>query len=184
MDLWPFGMQWTYPCGGMPVSTNRTKWPIHGGAVSFQPGWFQGHISAQVYINIGFGTNPPNMSFPMLNGVELVGPTNEPYPGSWCWPHVPLPANVTVNPGDNATIQVIEIARHGAALYNCADITFADPDEDDDIPEVTPENCFNASQINYNLVFTTESLSLAAPSIRSYPVLVTLVAAAVALTFA
>ena len=169
----------------MPVSTNRTKWPIRGGAVSFQPGWFQGHISAQVYINIGFGSNPPNMSFNMLNGVELVGPTNEPYPGTWCFPQVPLPQNLnhTVNPGDNATIQVIEIARHGAALYNCADITFADPNEEE-IPEVTPENCFNSSQINYNLVFTTESLSVATPSVRSCPMAATLVAIAVSLMFA
>jgi hypothetical protein len=202
MNMWPFGMQWTYPCeypsgcgtsnpnndpgGGMPVSTNRTKWPIRGGAVSFQPGWFQGHLSAQVYINMGFGTNPPNMSFPMLNGVELVGPTNEPWPGTWCFPQVPLPANATVRPGDNATIQVIEIARHGAALYNCADITFADPDEDDTIPQVTPDNCFNSSQISYNLVFTTESLSMAAPSLRSNPVAsaAVLVAVAIGLMFA
>ena len=153
------------PGGGMPLSTNRTKWPIRGGAVAFQPGWFQGHISAQIYINMGFGTNPPNMSFPMLNGVELVGPTNEPWPGTWCFPQVPLPVNATVKPGDNATIQLIEIARHGAALYNCVDITFADPNEEE-IPQVTPDNCFNSSQINYNLVFTTQSLS-SAPSVRS-----------------
>lgn len=169
-NLWPYGMQWNYPCGGMPTSTNRTKWPIRGGAVAFQPGWFQGHSSAQIYINLGFGTNPPNMSFPVLNGIEIVGPANEPYPGTWCFPQVPLPVNVTVNPGDNATIQVIELAKHGAALYNCADITFADPDTEE-IPEVTPDNCFNSSHLNYNLVFTTESLS-SAPSIsaRSFTV--------------
>jgi hypothetical protein len=154
------------PGGGMPTSTNRTKWPIRGGAVAFQPGWFQGHVSAQIFINIGFGTTPANMSHAMLNGVELVGPSNEPYPGTWCFPQVPLPANTTVNPGDNATIQIIELARHGAALYNCADITFADPDTEE-IPEVTPDNCFNSSQIKYNLVFTTESLTSGASTSMS-----------------
>lgn len=71
---------------------------------------------------------------------------------------------MTVNPGDNATIQVIELAKHGAALYNCADITFAEPG-DADIPLVTKDNCFNSTYLNYNLVFTTESLSLAAPTV-------------------
>lgn len=142
----------------MPTSTNRTLWPIRGGAVSFQMGWFQGHSSAQIFINMGFGTTPPNMSFPILNGIELVGPTNEPYPGTWCFPQLPLPANTTVKAGDNATIQVVELAKHGAALYNCADITFADPAEEE-IPEVNGENCFNSSYLSYNLVFTTESLS-------------------------
>ena len=102
-------MQWDYPCGGMPTSTNRTKWPVHGGAVAIQPGWFQGHATAFFYINMGFGTVPP---------FEIVGPTKNPYPGTFCLPQVPLPANTTVNIGDNATIQIIETAVHGAALYN------------------------------------------------------------------
>ena len=158
-NLWPYGMQWNYPCGGMPTSTNRTKWPIQGGAVSFQPGWFQGHSVAQIFINMGFGTNPPNMSFSMLSGVELVGPANDPYPGTWCFPNLGIP-NTTqqIKPGDNATIQVIELAKHGAALYNCVDITFADP-ATEEIPEVNEDNCFNSSYLHYNLVFTTESLS-------------------------
>ncbi|RMZ91015.1 hypothetical protein DV736_g1733, partial [Chaetothyriales sp. CBS 134916] len=143
--------------GGMPTSTNRTKWPVSGGAVAFQPGWFQGHSTAFIYINLGLGTVPPNMSLPMLNGVQLLGPSNNPYPGTWCFPQVPLPANVTVNVGDNATIQLIEAAKHGAALFNCVDITFA-ADGDPDIPEVNTSNCFNSSDITYDLVFSTTSL--------------------------
>ncbi|RMZ78493.1 hypothetical protein DV737_g3857, partial [Chaetothyriales sp. CBS 132003] len=141
----------------MPTSTNRTKWPVSGGAVAFQPGWFQGHSTAFIYINLGLGTVAPNMSLPMLNGVQLIGPSNNPYPGSWCFPQVPLPANVTVNVGDNATIQLIETAKHGAALFNCADITFA-ADGDPDIAEVNSSNCFNSSDITYDLVFSTTSL--------------------------
>jgi len=139
----------------MPTSTNRTKWPVKGGAIAFQPGWFAGHKSAFVYINMGYGTVPANMSNVMVNGIQLLGPSNEPYPGSFCLPQVPLPQNASVKVGDNATIQVIETAVHGAALYNCADITFAEPE---DVPEVNASNCFNSSQIQNDLIFTTSAL--------------------------
>ena len=58
------------------------------------------------------------MSFPMVPVFQIVGPSKNPYPGSFCLPQVPLPANITVNVGDNATIQVVETAIHGAALYS------------------------------------------------------------------
>ncbi|KAL3473942.1 hypothetical protein BJX99DRAFT_272011 [Aspergillus californicus] len=152
---YPYGMQWIYPCGGMPTTTNRTTWPIRGGAVSFQPGWFQGHSRAMIYINLGLGTIPPNMSHPMIKPFEIVGPDNDPYPGTICLPQVPLPSGIEVNVGDNATIQVVETAQHGAALYNCADITFAEPE---DVEEVTTDNCFNSSHISFETIFTTSSL--------------------------
>ncbi|KAK5278775.1 hypothetical protein LTR20_010722 [Exophiala xenobiotica] len=157
--IWPYGMQWSYPCGGMPTSTNRTKWPIKGGAVSFQPGWFTGHGTAFIYLNMGFGTIPPNMSNVMVNGIQIIGPTKDPYPGTFCLPQVPLPVNATVQVGDNATIQVIETAVHGAALYSCVDITFAEPE---DVPEVNASNCFNSTQISSSLVFTTTDLQSSA----------------------
>lgn len=102
----------------MPTSTNRTKWPVKGGAISIQPGWFQGHSKAFFYINLGLGAVPPNMSHVMVSPFEIIGPSSEPYPGTFCLPQVPLPTNITVNVGDLATIQVIETAIHGAALYN------------------------------------------------------------------
>lgn len=141
--------------GGMPMSENRTKWPVRGGAIAFQPGWFSGHSSAFMYFNLGLGNNPDNYSFVMQNGLNIIGPSKEPWPGTFCLPQVPLPAHLNVNVGDNATIQVIETALHGAALYNCVDITFAEPE---DVPEVNETNCFNSSQISSNLIFTTEAL--------------------------
>ncbi len=107
----------------MRVTTNRTLWPIGGGAVALQPGWFQGHATAFFYINLGFGTDgpdggPPNMSFPMVPVFQITGPSKGPYPGTFCLPQIPLPVNTTVNVGDNATIQVVETAVHGAALFN------------------------------------------------------------------
>ena len=106
------------PGGGMPTSENRTKWPVGGGALALQPGWFPGHSSAFFYVNMGFGEVPQNMSFNMVPVFQLIGPTRDPYPGSFCLPQVPLPENATVKEGDKATIQVIETALHGAALYN------------------------------------------------------------------
>lgn len=115
-------MQWAYPCGGMPMSTNRTLWPVKGGAIAIQPGWFQGHSLAFFYINIGINgpgeVAPPNMSHVVVPPFQIVGPDNVAYNGSFCLPQVPLPTNLTFNVGDNITIQVIETAQHGAAIYN------------------------------------------------------------------
>ncbi|KAL1296909.1 hypothetical protein AAFC00_004520 [Neodothiora populina] len=151
--------------GGMPQSTNRSLWPVSGGAVAFQPGWFQGHSKALIYVNIGIdppgGVGPPNMSHPVVPPFEIVGPDNEAYNGTICLPQVPLPTNVTFNIGDNVTIQVIETAQHGAAIYNCADVTLADPA---DVPMVNETNCFNSSDMDFALVFTTASLSGATTS--------------------
>ncbi|KAB8233107.1 hypothetical protein ETB97_009078 [Aspergillus alliaceus] len=154
--IYPYGQEWIYPCGGMPTSTNRTKWPVRGGAVAFQPGWFQGHATAFIYINLGLGTVPPNMSHPMIPPFQINGPSNDPYPGTVCLPQVPLPASISVSPGDHATIQVIETAKHGAALYNCVDIEFAEPE---DVAEVTRDNCFNSSHITFSQVFASTSLT-------------------------
>lgn len=153
-NTYPYGMQWIYPCGGMPMSTNRTKWPVTGGAIGVQPGWFQGHYNALVYINLGEGTVPENYSLIMQPAFGIVGPDNLAYNGSFCLPQVPLPANFTAVIGNNATIQVIEAAQHGAALFNCVDITFADPK---DVEEVTPDNCANTSDITMQYVYSTNS---------------------------
>lgn len=175
----------TVPGGGMPTSRNRTKWPITGGAVALQPGWFRGHSTAFIYINIGWGTIPPNMSNPMVSVFEITGPTNNPYPGTICLPQVPLPANMTVSPGDNATIQVVEAAKHGAALFDvrfplfpwqalalvltclqCVDITFAEPE---DVEEVTKDNCFNSTDIGFRYVFASTSLTSGAVARMTSP---------------
>jgi len=142
------------------MSQNRTKWPIKGGAVSVQPGWFPGHKMAQFYINLGYGNEPLNYSHNMVNSFAIVGPTNVQYDGTFCLPQVPLPADFNPKVGDNATIQVIELAQHGAALYNCVDITFAEPHE---VNEVNNTNCFNSTQpngqkiIDFQMVFSSTS---------------------------
>lgn len=81
-----------------------------------------------MYVNLGFGTDgpdngPPNMSNPMVPPFQILGPSKNPYPGTVCLPQVPLPSGATVNPGDNATIQVVELAVHGAALYSVSSLS-------------------------------------------------------------
>ncbi|AEO54538.1 hypothetical protein MYCTH_2297204 [Thermothelomyces thermophilus ATCC 42464] len=162
-ETFPYGMQWMYPCGGMPTTTNRTYWPTTGGAIAFQPGWFSGHATAFIYVNLGLGNmgpelapelaGPPNMSHPMLPPFQILGPSKNPYPGTVCLPQVPMPQNITVKPGDNATIQLIETAVHGAALYSCVDITFAEPG-DPRIPLVNETNCFNSTDIGVADIYT------------------------------
>lgn len=106
----------------MPLSRNRTRWPYKGGAISIQPGWFQGHQKALFYINMGISAAgheaPPNMSHPLVPPFQIIGPSDETYAGQFCLPQVPMPVNVSLSVGDNVTIQVIEVAQFGAALYN------------------------------------------------------------------
>lgn len=154
----PYGMQWSYPCGGIGTTKNRTYWPTTGGAVAFQPGWFRGHEKALAFINLGFGTDGPDdgpidMSNPMIPAFQILGPSNGPYPGTICFPQVPLPKDANVTAGDLATIQIVELAIHGAALYSCVDIEFVEPN-DKRLEEVTEDNCFNSSELGFAEMFT------------------------------
>ncbi|KAK0266266.1 hypothetical protein LTR48_002369 [Friedmanniomyces endolithicus] len=166
--------------GGMPQTTNRSSWPISGGALSVQPGWFPGHSKAQVYVNIGIqemgALAPPNMSHPVVPPFEITGPSNDNYPGQWCIPQIGMPANVSLQVGQNITLQVIELAQHGAALYSCVDLTLVE-DGSSEVETVTPENCYNSTEsIGFQLVFTTAALASGAPhSLQSIPNLLALV---------
>ncbi|OAR02937.1 hypothetical protein LLEC1_04935, partial [Akanthomyces lecanii] len=160
-ETFPYGMQWMYPCGGMGVTKNRTYWPMGGGTVAFQPGWFRGHLTAFMQINLGFGSDesvnihggPPNMSNPMVHPFQIIGPTNNPYPGTVCLTQIPLPAGANVKAGDEATIQVVETAQHGAALYSCVDIIFAEPG-DPRIAPVNESNCYNSTDIGFADIYS------------------------------
>ncbi|KAK3050749.1 hypothetical protein LTR09_008115 [Extremus antarcticus] len=167
----PYGMQWMYPCGGMPLSENRTKWPVGGGAVSIQPGWFPGHSKALFYVNMGINgpgqVAPPNMSHPLVPPFQVLGPTNEEFAGQFCLPQVPMPVNATLGVGANVTIQIIEVAQHGAALYNCVDVTLVEPQDMPKELEVTPQNCYNSSDLSFELLFTSAALSSGAMPLPS-----------------
>jgi hypothetical protein len=104
--------------GGERVTTNRTKWPIDGGGLIVIPGWNAGHPTSFFYINMGYGSEPPNMTNIVHSVFQVTGPSKDPFPGEFCLPDLPLPANANVQVGDNATLQVIQVALHGASLYN------------------------------------------------------------------
>ena len=120
----------------MPLTQNRTKWPVGGGAVAVQPGWFPGHSTAFFYINLGEGSLPINMSLPMVPVFQMVGPTNGQFDGGFCLPQVPLPVGYHAKVGDNATIQVVEAAQHGAALYSVGSLA------------ALPESCALPTDLN------------------------------------
>ncbi|KAM0712038.1 hypothetical protein Q7P37_011132 [Cladosporium fusiforme] len=176
----PWGQQWMYPCGGMPQTNNRTKWPVDGGGISIQPGWFPGHSRAQVYINIGIQESghlaPRNMSHPVHPPFEITGPHNLQYNGQFCIPQIGMPANLSLKVGDNITIQVVEHAQHGAALYSCVDVTLAEPE---DVEEINELNCYNSSEIGFNMIYSSPQSTGAAPATTSSVVPALLVAAAV-----
>jgi hypothetical protein len=160
-DTFPYGMQWMYPCGGMGLTQNRTFWSTKGGAIAMQPGWFQGHDTATIYINLGIGTegpggSPGNMSLSMNPPFGITGPSKNPYPGTICLPQVALPKGLEVRAGENATIQVVELALHGAALFSCVDITFVEPG-DSRLGQVNETNCFNSSDIGFTDIYTTKA---------------------------
>lgn len=106
----------------MPLTTNRTFWPVDGGALAVQPGWFPGHSKAFIYVNIGIqeagDLAPPNMSHPVVPPFQITGPNNTEYPGQFCLPQIGMPANLSLQVGQNITLQVVEAAQHGAALYS------------------------------------------------------------------
>ncbi|KAK3356474.1 hypothetical protein B0T25DRAFT_497052 [Lasiosphaeria hispida] len=162
----PFGMQWSYPCGGISPTQNRTAWPLDGsGAVAFQPGWFRGHASNLVYINLGLGEQPSNYSMIMVPVFQINAPTENPYPGTVCLTQVSLPKGVKPKKGDLASIQIVQAQRHGAALYSCADIIFTD--DLTKVPPVTGANCFNSTDIdvhNINIVKDSETV----PGVEQY----------------
>ncbi|KAF5498013.1 Uncharacterized protein CGCS363_v008570 [Colletotrichum siamense] len=169
-ETFPFGMQWMYPCGGLNVTQNRTHWPLEGGAIALQPGYNNGHQSALMYVNIGLGEVPSNFTTVMVPMFHLTGPTNEAYDGTVCLPHVPLPRSVEPKEGDLATIQVVQAARHGGALFSCVDIIFTA--DESKIAPVNDSNCFNSSGLSIqaaSIAINENSITDPSPTVVSTP---------------
>lgn len=78
-----------------------------------------------MYINIGLGAEPNNHSWP-ISMFHITGPTNDPYPGTVCLPKLSLPERVRSNirSGDLATIQVVQAAQHGAAMFSVSIVPY------------------------------------------------------------
>jgi hypothetical protein len=70
------------------------------------------HHWAQTYINLGLGRNVTRFN------ITLMAPFNQTSNGTFCLPDVKLPDGLTVNEGDAASIQVVQLSATGGALYN------------------------------------------------------------------
>ncbi|KFY88303.1 hypothetical protein V500_06432 [Pseudogymnoascus sp. VKM F-4518 (FW-2643)] len=108
--------QWIYPCANVTQeNSNRTLWPLDGGAVTIG----MHHAWTYYAINLGIGTVEP--AFTTALTPDLRNTTGN---GTLCIPKLSVPAGLAKE-GDNATLQVVTFDDMGAALYNCADITFS-----------------------------------------------------------
>ncbi|KAI5865703.1 hypothetical protein GGS23DRAFT_593881 [Durotheca rogersii] len=106
--------QWAYPCAGVPTGAgNRTDWPLTGGSIKLH----LYHPWSYLFINLGFGANTTNFNVSLTP--NIVNVTSN---GVICLPQVPVPVNVS--DGQLASLQIVTSGSTGAALYNCADITF------------------------------------------------------------
>ncbi|KXJ89751.1 hypothetical protein Micbo1qcDRAFT_196540 [Microdochium bolleyi] len=158
--IYPYGMAMAYPCGGLPTTTNRTLWPLTGSApIILQPGHQANHDWGIIFVNIGLGTTPANFSTQMIHEFSFTFPSAKEYDNQICLPDVSLPQTVRdavgaglVKAGDNATIQVVETAKHGGTLHSCIDITFTNsvyPSAD--VPDVSTRglSCRNDTQFAF-----------------------------------
>lgn len=170
-------LAWKYPCGGLGPTTNRTKWPISGGAIAFQPGHNAGHSTAFIYINMFVGNNNTletgnyfNISIKPVFQIVAPNNTNEAFDSTICFQsnYFTVPNTTVIEPGTNATIQIIELAKNGNALYSCSDITFEDPAL---VPVVGKDVCFNDTGFGIQEVFTTKSLSVSSANTMDQPTL-------------
>jgi len=98
-------------------STNRTAWPLDGGSLLFAGS----HPWSYTYVNLGLGNDVAGFNISLVEGFNQTGN------GTFCWNKAGVAALKALNltEGQNASIQVIQISHSGAALYNCADITFS-----------------------------------------------------------
>jgi hypothetical protein len=149
--------QFQFPCGGMPQTTNRSAWPTNGGAISLVPL----HDFAFTTINIAIGehiqeTTDVNRYNHVMKPIFNQTGGN----GTFCLPKLNIPPSLKplVKAGVNATIQVVQLVASGAALYNCADITFSDSEANRfAAPDVWNEYCFNSSHIGANYLTNADT---------------------------
>ncbi|EEH10851.1 conserved hypothetical protein [Histoplasma capsulatum G186AR] len=108
--------QWTRPCGGVNVTTNRTEWPLGGGSLLITPS----HSWSITFVNLGIGSDDT-----VIFNISMIEGFNQTGNGAFCFPKIPIPQGLGLTAGSNASIQVVQVNEHGSALYNCADITFS-----------------------------------------------------------
>ena len=101
--------QATFPCGGYDEVVERTSVSLDSIPLSMELGHTENFVS--VFLAIG---NEPGENF----NVTLWPTVSEQGPGDFCWQSLPIPANLTIEEGTNATVQVITNGHDGSGLYN------------------------------------------------------------------
>ncbi|CAJ2500777.1 Uu.00g036300.m01.CDS01 [Anthostomella pinea] len=145
--------QWEYPCGGVPYGVgNRTDWAIGGGSLSLD----LHHPWSYLYVNLGLGENVTNFNVSLTPSL-----TNVTGNGTFCIPQLLIP--VSISDGQSATIQVVTSGASGAAMYNCADITFRY-----DAQLLSGDDCTNSTGVSAAIVdqspTTSQSASTPTPT--------------------
>ncbi|PGH16937.1 hypothetical protein AJ80_05005 [Polytolypa hystricis UAMH7299] len=130
-----FATQYTRPCGGVNVTTNRTEWPLDGGSLSFGAG----HPWAITYVNLALGDDE-TITF----NISLIEGFNQTGKGDVCFSKLSIPESLGIADGTNASLQVIQLGELGSSLYNCADITFKK-----DAKILENDQCKNSSTIGW-----------------------------------
>jgi hypothetical protein len=145
-----YNTQFQFPCGGLAASGNRSFWPTAGGAISLVPL----HDFAFTTINIAIGDHiQETTDVNRYNHVMKATFNQTGGNGTFCLPLVKIPQSMKplVKAGVNATIQIVQLVASGAALYNCADITFSDTEANRfAAPDVWDAYCFNSSNMGAN----------------------------------
>lgn len=101
--------------GNLPDG-NRTDWPLDGGSLKLE----LHHAWTYVFVNLGLGDNVTVFNYTLTP--SLVNTTGN---GTLCIPKLPLPANLKVADGDQASIQVVTSGESGSALYNVGLFAFS-----------------------------------------------------------
>jgi hypothetical protein len=95
------------------TNNNRSTWALDGGSIKIE---FH-HPFTYVWFNLGLGAVPAafNISLTPM-------PLNETGNGTICIPKFPLPADLSVAEGDEASLQVVTVGDSGSALYNVSSL--------------------------------------------------------------
>ncbi|KAK2839325.1 hypothetical protein FQN49_006250 [Arthroderma sp. PD_2] len=151
-----FKTQYTRPCGGVNVTTNRTQWPVDGGAILFKPT----HHWALTYVNLGLGDNDS-----VIFDTTLVPGFNQTGNGTFCFPKISIPADLGIQDGVNASLQLVQVSEGGSSLYNCMDITFSSSPAN----VLAQELCVNSTGVGGVAISSTPTSGEGSPSASPSP---------------
>lgn len=107
--------QATWPCGGYDTPAgNRTPVSLTSLPVAME----LGHTTNFISVILALGNSGDNFTYELWPTVDEEGP------GEWCWSGIPIPAELGIEEGTNATVQVITDGHATGGLYNVSSASF------------------------------------------------------------